>query len=472
MPPVIASRFLAVAFSVLACAARAQSGAPVYDTFQLQCRSNFTGAFNILDSAFFTTSTPAIADPSPGQWPRFAVRVSVIGGSDSQGIWSGINGAGSIVYFSPNTVDSSLTDCAINNAGRIVAEQYFASPSGIVAVDTANANAASVIVAPGGPYGVLGFGTPLTNQAGQVAFRGRNGANAQAWISWSAGAQALHASEAAFFPAGPFSFLFTPSFNGNRQIAGKVRFGAAGQTGETQPDEIRVFNSDGTSTLIARDVDADPASNFKSFDNSVSLTDDGRVAFIATLVSPPGARGVYLSNGAATIPIAVTTGGVVTNVEFFAPSANNRGWVAFRAFDSDNRRAVWAGNGATLRKIVRHLDILPSDLGPARIDQNDNSPSFGGSVRINSRGDVAFLPALTPPSNNQIEWGTWAYIARARLLGDASGDDGVTFADLNIVLGQFGQAGAPGSLAGDVNRDGRVDFSDLNIVLGEFGLSI
>lgn len=58
----------------------------------------------------------------------------------------------------------------------------------------------------------------------------------------------------------------------------------------------------------------------------------------------------------------------------------------------------------------------------------------------------------------------------AECFGDANGDGIVSFADLNIVLSQFGQSGAPGTLAGDVNDDGFVNFTDLNIVLGNFGI--
>lgn len=51
--------------------------------------------------------------------------------------------------------------------------------------------------------------------------------------------------------------------------------------------------------------------------------------------------------------------------------------------------------------------------------------------------------------------------------GDATGDNAVTFADLNTVLTYFGGAGAP--VAGDVTADGVVNFADLNVVLGNFG---
>jgi choice-of-anchor B domain-containing protein len=49
--------------------------------------------------------------------------------------------------------------------------------------------------------------------------------------------------------------------------------------------------------------------------------------------------------------------------------------------------------------------------------------------------------------------------------GDANGDGSVDLADLNLVLGNFGQD----TDAGDVTSDGTVNLADLNVVLAEFG---
>lgn len=49
--------------------------------------------------------------------------------------------------------------------------------------------------------------------------------------------------------------------------------------------------------------------------------------------------------------------------------------------------------------------------------------------------------------------------------GDANADGQVDLADLNLVLGNFGQPGP----TGDANFDGLVDLADLNAVLGAFG---
>jgi hypothetical protein len=59
-------------------------------------------------------------------------------------------------------------------------------------------------------------------------------------------------------------------------------------------------------------------------------------------------------------------------------------------------------------------------------------------------------------------------LLNAQCDGDANGDGAVDFADLNTVLGSFGQSGP--SVAGDVNLSGAVDFADLNTILGNFGL--
>ncbi len=56
------------------------------------------------------------------------------------------------------------------------------------------------------------------------------------------------------------------------------------------------------------------------------------------------------------------------------------------------------------------------------------------------------------------------------ILGDVDGDGTVGFADLNLLLGSYGQAGAPGELPGDVDVDGDVDFADLNLLLNNYGL--
>ena len=53
--------------------------------------------------------------------------------------------------------------------------------------------------------------------------------------------------------------------------------------------------------------------------------------------------------------------------------------------------------------------------------------------------------------------------------GDTNADLVVNFADLNIVLAQYGMQSYPGDLAGDLDANGVVNFTDLNIVLSAYG---
>src|SRR5690606_17482051 len=114
-----------------------------------------------------------------------------------------------------------------------------------------------------------------------------------------------------------------------------------------------------------------------------------------------------------TRTIATSADPEVSSIDFFAPAVNDEGLVAFRAFDEAGLRAIFVGDGTTLRRVVTEHDLVPTDRGEGRIDQHDSSPVFGGSVDINARGDVVFAAALTPTGNNQIEWGSGIFVAYA-----------------------------------------------------------
>jgi hypothetical protein len=106
------------------------------------------------------------------------------------------------------------------------------------------------------------------------------------------------------------------------------------------------------------------------------------------------------------------------------------------------------------------------------------SADYGFGVAINEAGAVAatgeFSGAATFGDFNlnaaaQDVWLATLPAPDASVPGDLNGDGVVNFADLNLVLSNFGTSGAPGMTAGDANGDGVVDFSDLNIVLSNFG---
>ena len=186
---------------------------------------------------------------------------------------------------------------------------------------------------------------------------------------------------------------------------------------------------------------------------------------------------MFLSDGVNTTTIATTTGTPgLSIIEFFPPSVNSSGMVAFRGRDAGDLDAVYVGDGVTLRRVIGEHDLVPTDQGEGKIDQHDNSITFGGSVSINNNGDVAFHCALTPANDNQQEWGSGIFIAIADPIGapgDITGDGSVDVDDLLAVINGWGKCPAPprecnADIAPD-GGDGSVNVDDLLLVINNWG---
>src|SRR5690606_24360972 len=80
---------------------------------------------------------------------------------------------------------------------------------------------------------------------------------------------------------------------------------------------------------------------------------------------------------------------------------------------------------------------------------------------------TASLTLFKPGSPSEVSFEVVAPAGACTLGADTNGDNIVNFADLNTVLGAFGQTGA-GNPA-DVTGDEVVNFADMNAVLAEFG---
>ena len=371
---------------------------PDYTDVELQVRSNIVDGFNLPPNSSFNSRTPSLNDNG-----QVAVSLGVVGGdTTTQGIWLGAHGVGSVVYS--NSQDGFISDCSVNNDGDVVFELSYLTPDGLYLYDS-GAGAGGFLTDQ--PIGSTGWGSPEINAAGSVGYRASFSGD-YAWVSFNGVAVAYHAVMADLDITSPYSYLFTPSFNDSSLIAGKVRLGGPGQTGGSQPDQIRVFASDGSSTLIAEDEDSNALSPFLGFDNSVSLTESGWVGFVAETAAE--GRGVYLGNGNELRTIATENDPDVGEIEYFGVSANDGGLVVFRAVDGAGLQTVFVGDGESLVRVVTEHDVVPTDQGPGRIDQHDSSTVFGGSPAINATGQVAISATLTPEYSNQVEWGSGIFV--------------------------------------------------------------
>jgi hypothetical protein len=430
---------------------------PAYDASLLQARSNFTvngGGFNLPGDTFFTNGTPAINGGG-----QVAISLGLLGGADMEGVWLGGSGAGGIVYESP--FGGAVSDVSLNDGGLAVFEQTFTTPDGLYFYDDAMADSGMLTDQP---IGSTGWGSPTVNAMGDVGYRA-NFSGDHAFYAYDGVSATLYVAEASLVAQSPYSFLFTPAFNDAGEIASKVRLGLAGQVGNAQPDEIRLFSPGGDSVLIAEDDDGNAGSPYTGFDNSVGVTTNGRVAFIAGLVA--GGRGVFLSDGKTTVTIATTNDPEISEIEFFHPAVNSAGLVVFRGKDASGLQAIFVGDGADLDVAVREHDVVATDLGPGRVDQHDGSVVFGGSPSINAGGAVAFQCALTPEDDNQVEWGSGVFIATCA--GDLNGDGSVGFVDLTALLGAWGPCPAGDVCFADLDGSGNVGFADLTTLLAAWG---
>lgn len=121
-------------------------------------------------------------------------------------------------------------------------------------------------------------------------------------------------------------------------------------------------------------------------------------------------------------------------------------------------------NWATVRTYTTESDDWRTDtllIG----DDGDAAPSSTLRLRFIASDDGA--PSLLEAGIDALLIESLSCEDVAVCEGDTNGDDVVNFADLNAVLGDFGETG-PG-FAGDVNGDEVVNFEDLNIVLANFG---
>lgn len=451
------SRLCACATALLAVPAVAD--VPAYETIQLQCRSNFTvngGAFNLPDNIFFNSATPALNDSR-----QVSVNLAPVG--SGHGVWFGQDGMGGVAYTSPG--GASISNVSINSLGFVVFPQVFSSPDGIFFYDDSDGSSGFLTDQP---IGAFGWSSPQVNDSGNVGVRASFFGD-NAYYVWNGTTATLYAAEVDVDAGSPYSFIFTPSFNNADQIAAKVRLGGPGEFGESQPDHIVIFSGPGSSTLIAEDVDSNEFSPYASFDNGVSLTNNGWVAFFANLVA--GGSGVFISNGTTTLTIATTNDPEIDSIDAFNPAANDNHLVAFRAFDADGFRTIFVGDGTTLTRVVTEHDILSTDLGDARVDQNDTSPVFGGSPTINNNGDVAFNASLTPPDDNQIEWGSGIFVAIASQPCPANLDDSDNVVNVNDLLALFALWGpCPAPCAADLAAPaGVVDVNDLLALFADWG---
>ena len=465
---------------VLVLAVPAWAQLPDY-TFQLQARTNLigneSGAYNVAPGNLLPGSlhVPITLDR------QVAFRLSITP-EGRRAIWWGRNGEGSRIYLLPNLGEDVLIgDPGLNSREDIAFAVTNATPATSNGIYLLNAAAPNQVRIVRSPSGATDWGALWLNESGQLGFRASiSGGRAYVLLTpqGTGFTTAFLARDKFLDDASPYEFLYSPTLNDRGQMAGVGDLATA--TSEYF-QELRVFNSNGTSTRIAQSRGQNPASPIYRFASvAPALSNNGKVAFLGTARDSSGRNltTLWLWDGASLRVIAQDGLNGIRSLEFFPPDINDSGLVVFRAIDGDRSwRAVWVSDGQTTRRVIAEHDLVPSDLGDARIDQETSSnPVFAGSPIINARGDISFVAGLAPFDNDQIEWGTAIYIARSSLpppqppdagtdggtdggRPDAGSDGGAPDAGTDGGMGGMPDAGTDGGMGGmpDAGTDGGME---------------
>jgi hypothetical protein len=349
---------------------------PLNYTIQLQVRAATGGtAFNLPNGSTFNSVSPAINDAG-----NVAVKVNTVGTTTSPGIWFGGRGTGGLAY-NANDNAALMSDPFINNNNQVSFPRFASSSAtddGLYVYNHATLATARVT---NGPLGATSYTNPHINDNGIIGMRVKFN-TPQALMTYNIAANAFtnYVTETSGDPNSPYSFLYAPAFNNNNRLADEANL-----TGQpTSFKQLRVWNPDGTSTLVAQG-DSSTGPTFFGFDNSISMNNNNAVAFITRTTSASSSRRVVVSDGTTTrLFPTVSDGAGFTSLDSFAPSVNDAGLVAFRGNDANGRNSVFISDGTTVQRIAGVGDVLQTDIGPREVG------FLMGNPRINNRGAVAF----------------------------------------------------------------------------------
>lgn len=417
-------------FSIAIAAAFAQAttgaamaGSPQYGEFELQARSNLIvndNGWNLPPGSSFNSISASINNDA---FVSFPVQIIPVDGQadSSAGIWHGQHGVGEIAARhdpEPGGEVSISDKVSVNLNGKtayIINRDF--SVYSIWIYDPVTGESTQVNPFPLTPAYISNV---ALSDDDIVGYQGRFGVSGRGFASSGDSSSVIHAADNTINPDSPYVSLYSPDMNTHRVIAGKVN------VADTDHAEIRLFESDGNSTLVVEDRATNPLSLFQSFDNGLTVNDLGQVAVIVNLADG-GGRAIYRFDGTEPTEIARVGENGITALEFFAPAINNAGQIAFRAQDT-NGQAIYVGDGKTLTRVAGKGDPIDTDLGAGRIGQHIDNPSswpiFSGMPGINDHGDVVFIAGLHPDGDTQTEWGTGVIVAYATVGDDTIFTDG------------------------------------------------
>ncbi len=374
---------------------------PEYEAPQILARANIDDGYNLPPLSFLSNTNPVINNHGD-----VTFRVMALEGENDQAIWvkSFEEDLGKIIYVAPD--QRFITDPSINDSGKIAFNLHDEGVTeGLFILDAKTQKVDQVLNPDNQPIQYYTY--PQIKNNGHIFFRATDDANDRSFYEFSRGKLNKILEEGIDTQGIKSSYLFKPSVNNSGLIAFKSRIGEKGQWDENNPDQILVIapstdakNPGSKLMTIAKDRDSDPKSPYLRFGNSVSISKQGSIAFIAFVADLK--KSIVISKDNILTTIASEGQNDILEIELFTPNINNHGNVVFRAIDSSGKRGIFVANTTGVKRIISEGDEIMTDLGPGRILSNPNFPGFGGEVDMNDQDEIVFYCAVVDAENKEL----------------------------------------------------------------------
>jgi len=374
---------------------------PQYSSPEIIARTNLNDTYSMPEMSFIVNPQPALNNRGD-----VVFKVLSADGQTAAGVWmKRFDDQKGKIYYQAES-EMIISDPSLNQAGvTTFAVSDMAGTEGVFTFDL-NTDALTKVIKPNKN---IQFYTYPKLIGKDIYFRITDKENNRAFIRYD-GKMNTIAEEGSSINSKSTSYLFKPSINEKGDMVYKRRIGKVGEWAERNADEILLMknSSTGRETIsIAQDVDMDVTSVYKSFTNTVGLSENGDVAFISDIVT--GGRGVFLVKAGKHTLIANDKDSDVSEIEMFEPKVNSNAQVVFRAKDSRGLRSIFIGDGTRLVKLISEGDVINTDRGEAKILQNTLYPGFTGGVDFNDKGQILFSVLLVDKKTNK-EWGTGVFL--------------------------------------------------------------
>lgn len=390
---------------------------------------------NVGPKTYFFDSNPQINDHR-----HMGVTLKTINGELEQGIWIYRDGWSGIVYQQKNELE--VSDLSLNAKGDFVfTEHAFDEYKGVFLGKWNGEKYEVNEIVTLGDHKLIYYQNPMLSENGFIAARGRFDDGSRAIWWW-------HKTKSKIIDRELFDhfYLFNPAFSENNGpiLAYKARLNQRNSSSvffnqpfsQSQADVVKLYFQDKVK-VVAADSQylghsiRSPMPEFEIIRNGVDVNSKGQVLFVGQLKN--GIQQIWLTGPKIddAILIASSDQGSLQSIDYFTPTLNNQGMVAFRGQTTQGHKAIFISiprREANLPDLVqsftqtsrrqssgqRELMIVLEEFEIIKgkeegrdllLFYGTHNHVFAGRVGLNNRGDLLINASFSDPETGQIDRG-------------------------------------------------------------------